>query len=329
MGIKYRTSAGTSASNFSDLVVKVGDTLPIGTEVDYDGQSVPAGWEEVEETNLGDVVVDSIRTKNLLDTNRVGKLVGTLVEQLSNGLKAIVLSNAQYQYAVVELDRDLLGKTLTLSATITPSASNTGRVSVVFTDNSYALVGSSIQTLSDTGNITFTIPSSFPSGATKICTLFYSNFAGTGVANNYVNYTNVQLEEGSTATTYKPHIDLNNQNVNTIGEQRIGTWIDGKPLYRTIIPITTISSSANNYDAIISIRNLKEIVNLTGSVKPNFSAWKPINNFYINSSGTLEAQYAFQVYSISNSIITLSYGNWWKSVFEKAIIIVEYTKTTD
>ena len=52
MSIKYRTSAGTSASNFTDLVVKVGDTLPIGTEVDYDGQSVPAGWQEVDDPNV-------------------------------------------------------------------------------------------------------------------------------------------------------------------------------------------------------------------------------------------------------------------------------------
>lgn len=29
------------------MIVKVGDTLPIGTEVDYDGTSVPNGWEQV------------------------------------------------------------------------------------------------------------------------------------------------------------------------------------------------------------------------------------------------------------------------------------------
>jgi hypothetical protein len=51
MSLKYRTSAGTSASNFSDLVVKVGDTLPVGTEVDYDGQTAPAGWQEVDDPN--------------------------------------------------------------------------------------------------------------------------------------------------------------------------------------------------------------------------------------------------------------------------------------
>lgn len=52
MGIKYRTGQGTSASDFTDLVVKVGDTLPIGTEVDYDGQTAPAGWQEVDDPNV-------------------------------------------------------------------------------------------------------------------------------------------------------------------------------------------------------------------------------------------------------------------------------------
>lgn len=33
-----------------NIIIKAGDTLPIGTEVDYDGESIPAGWQEVEET---------------------------------------------------------------------------------------------------------------------------------------------------------------------------------------------------------------------------------------------------------------------------------------
>lgn len=33
---------------YKDIYVKTFDTLPIGTEVDYDGQTVPSGWEEVD-----------------------------------------------------------------------------------------------------------------------------------------------------------------------------------------------------------------------------------------------------------------------------------------
>jgi len=32
---------------FKDIYVKASDTLPVGTEVDFDGNTIPAGWEEV------------------------------------------------------------------------------------------------------------------------------------------------------------------------------------------------------------------------------------------------------------------------------------------
>lgn len=31
-----------------NIIIKSGDTLPIGTEVEYDGETIPAGWQEVE-----------------------------------------------------------------------------------------------------------------------------------------------------------------------------------------------------------------------------------------------------------------------------------------
>ena len=37
-------------NQWKDLTVKAGDTLPIGTIVDYDGTAIPTGYEEVEET---------------------------------------------------------------------------------------------------------------------------------------------------------------------------------------------------------------------------------------------------------------------------------------
>lgn len=37
-------------NEWKDLTVKAGDTLPIGTIVDYDGTVIPTGYEEVEET---------------------------------------------------------------------------------------------------------------------------------------------------------------------------------------------------------------------------------------------------------------------------------------
>lgn len=40
-----------TTGQFKDISVKVADSLPIGTEVDYDGETVPTGWEQVDNPN--------------------------------------------------------------------------------------------------------------------------------------------------------------------------------------------------------------------------------------------------------------------------------------
>ena len=42
----------STTGQMKPLGVKVEDTLPVGTEVDYDGQDIPEGWEEVDDTVL-------------------------------------------------------------------------------------------------------------------------------------------------------------------------------------------------------------------------------------------------------------------------------------
>ena len=46
MGRYKDTSTGTWKKEYA---MPIGDTLPIGSEVDYDGTTVPYGWEEVDE----------------------------------------------------------------------------------------------------------------------------------------------------------------------------------------------------------------------------------------------------------------------------------------
>ena len=36
---------------YKDIYVKAFDTLPVGTEVDYDGSTVPSGWTEIPDPN--------------------------------------------------------------------------------------------------------------------------------------------------------------------------------------------------------------------------------------------------------------------------------------
>lgn len=41
--MKYKDSQG----NFQDIYIKVGDNIPVGGEMDFDGDDIPVGWEEV------------------------------------------------------------------------------------------------------------------------------------------------------------------------------------------------------------------------------------------------------------------------------------------
>lgn len=41
----------STTGQMKPIGVKVEDTLPVGTEVDYDGQDIPEGWEEVDDPN--------------------------------------------------------------------------------------------------------------------------------------------------------------------------------------------------------------------------------------------------------------------------------------
>ena len=43
--MKYRDP---ETGEFKELYTKAADTLPVGTEVDYDGDEVPAGWAKVD-----------------------------------------------------------------------------------------------------------------------------------------------------------------------------------------------------------------------------------------------------------------------------------------
>ena len=97
-------------------------------------------------------------------------------------------------------------------------------------------------------------------------------------------------------------------------EQVIGTWIDGKPLYRKVIVDTTkseIDLSSINIDYINLSKSVFEIYGIT------------VNN-YTNGN-----DYAYTTYNSNTKILDTVTGGNIVSVSLKIIYILEYTKTTD
>ena len=151
-----------------------------------------------------------------------------------------------------------------------------------------------------------------------------------------------QLEQSSTPTAYEPYVEkqihiknkndvfekfygeneLNQENY-SLNEMKIGTWIDGKPLYRKVY---TSSNYATNY--YVPTPNIKELVNvhcmLSRSDYPNM--WQPVPSRLDNAG--MSAQLG-SITVANNTNINMVFGTNWSNSFNKIIFIVEYTKTTD
>ncbi len=102
-------------------------------------------------------------------------------------------------------------------------------------------------------------------------------------------------------------------------ETIIGTWIDGKPLYRKVYSITSPSSTNTNY-ANLSSLNIETTVHLYGYYKNSTSGTFGIP-FYDSDSN-------YSVIFINNSNqLRGRFGN--ASEITDVKVVIEYTKTTD
>jgi len=134
------------------------------------------------------------------------------------------------------------------------------------------------------------------------------------LADNVINITdfNSLVEETEQRSAYSTN------------EIKIGTWVDGKAIYRKVFPVT-LSSAYNNSDTAIAnsiISDLDELVFLHGTLKNDYGNWFPVTR--INPNGNTSI--AVGVYYNSQQGIVLSIGQLSISNSSKAYLIAEYTK---
>ena len=104
---------------------------------------------------------------------------------------------------------------------------------------------------------------------------------------------------------------INNLNANYSTEEvKIGTWIDGKPLYRIVASINL--QNYTSWTNLVHISNLKRVINIYGS----------LNN--INIPRYESSSYFTQFLYENNYIKVMCNGNTGGGY-----LVIEYTKTTD
>ena len=90
--MKYRDP---QTGEFKDITVKVADTLPVGTIVEYDGTTVPNGWEQiepqvdpVENISINDFFISSTKTitdYSIVKTGNIINIQRMVIPSISKG----------------------------------------------------------------------------------------------------------------------------------------------------------------------------------------------------------------------------------------------------
>lgn len=109
-------------------------------------------------------------------------------------------------------------------------------------------------------------------------------------------------------------------NIYFFEEQVIGTWIDGKPIYRKVIHYNQLIE-VDQINIPHNVSNIGTYTNAYGYTRFNEKNYQ--FGAYANSAAYINIQ------NIDNQYIVLNCGENWNNLFDNTYIILEYTKTTD
>ena len=114
-----------------------------------------------------------------------------------------------------------------------------------------------------------------------------------------------------------------NEKLNYSTEEKIiGTWIDGRPVYRKVV---NVGSGSGNFAHPHGISNLDIIVNTYGSFLQDSTNREPLpKTTYANASDGWSAH----IDDFTDTTFSLHFGTGIGTA-TKIFVIIEYTKTTD
>lgn len=335
----------TTTGQMKPLGVKVEDTLPVDTIVEYNGQNIPEGWVDIgngkikkeyqviptnaklengdstsatngytaEYINDHSVVVSATEPTGA-DRKKVWKQFGNIFT--SDIIRGVVSTNSIDTTSTTRIcTEDFIkvepNKTYILSYDTTASVDNIN-ISY-FSSNAFPRTNES----GWISNKLITIPS----GCNYILITFRNSSNNTIVASDI---SNIKLE------IQNQEYILNNNNVyreyapqNEIystSETRIGTWL-GKPLYRKIIDFGALPNNTDKSVAL-GISNLELIITMNGVANRPGGNKMPIPTVSSTLSGMI---YIYIDASLNLHIVT----GEDRSSYTKTYITIEYTKTTD
>ena len=101
-------------------------------------------------------------------------------------------------------------------------------------------------------------------------------------------------------------------------EHRVGTWIDGKPLYRKVIEVSSISTDSTSPTSVSFGVTTKVLVSIGGYIKTKNYGNTPVNSYH---------SAAFRTFTRSDGASKLVSYAGTSYTNNGAVFIIEYTKS--
>ena len=255
-------------------------------------------------TGWGSVNVDKVG-KNLMPLGLTPTATGgASCTQLSNGYKIINTSANSWHWVRLVLTNDVSkyqGKQLTIQYDVNKSANAQNQVTLIINDGNTNTFSKSVA-----NGETITIPSN---SVGELRVVLYVALANNVPANEYVEYTNIQIELGSTATsyekynsdsttyttdieaTYTPTVENNTpylfkQTGDVKGDRLSETLVGGTVVFNQLADNNSAPTNRNNLT--ITSSNDGFTVNGTANASTSAAGWFKLtgtNADYLNCSG--------------------------------------------
>lgn len=273
------------------------DPVPIDSIFDYDGDTVPDGYEQIDNVP----VVDNVISRNLLYTPYTE----------DNKFKFTALKDDHYTHIGYYANLEA-GKIYTLSAETDAEVwgyTGDAELYVCYNNKYDEYYGAS-------GNMPFVFQ---PKNTGKYYIRVDVNKAG-----ETHSFWNFQIEEGNEATEFVPYLNLEEamkpNAIYSTEERVVGTYL-GKPLYRKTFELGALGSSSRTVDYTLT-GNFERIVHhdaylYCASGTNSLPAYFENGNFmFVN------------IYTSSGSVVVSTYRsavNVWSGW--RVVVTLEYTKT--
>ena len=137
--------------------------------------------------------------------------------------------------------------------------------------------------------------------------------------------SNAEYARLSYASANYKFIKIDSNEIYSTKKKKIGLWINGKPIYRSVIKIDINTNNANISTDILNL-NIKELINIYGTSYHNTGSTVYRRSIFVSYSYNSTDVSEFSTVYMNNHYLIFRSRNLQLSY---AYVVLEYTKTTD